>query len=291
MEEKDWLILNTLYLKKNITKAAEQLYISQPALTYRIQQLEKEFGAKIVSRGKTGVEFTPQGEYLVKYAEQMLHELRRTRERILNMNNQVAGTLRLGVSASCARYYLPPLLKSFVRQYTGVEINVKTGWSSDVLSYVQKEDVHLGILRGSHSWSEPSLLLTSEPLCLIANEQVDLHDLPSLPKINYVINDPRLRQDIEKWWMEKFSVPPFITMEVDSIETCVELVNNGMGYGIVPSMSLQNHKSLFVHNLQTKGGMPIMRETSLIYRSSSLELSVVKAFVDFMSSNLENAVG
>ncbi|OXM85515.1 LysR family transcriptional regulator [Paenibacillus rigui] len=291
MEDKDWLILKTLYSKKNITRAAEQLYISQPALTYRVQQLEKEFGAKIVSRGKTGVEFTPQGECLVQYAEQMLHELRRTKERILSMNDQVVGTLRLGVSASFARYYLPPLLKSFVRQYSGVEINVKTGLSSDILSSVQKEEVHLGILRGNHSWSEQSLLLTSEPLCLIAKDRIDLHELPSLPKINYVINDLRLRQNIEKWWMERFSVPPLITMEVDSIETCVELVNSGMGYGIVPHMSLQNHKSLFVHNLQTKSGEPIIRETLLIYRNASLEFSVVKAFVDFMGNNLENVVG
>ncbi|AJY75063.1 LysR family transcriptional regulator [Paenibacillus beijingensis] len=291
MEEKDWLILKTVYQKKNITKAAEQLYISQPALTYRIQQLEKEFGAKIVSRGKTGVEFTPQGECLVNYAEQMLHELRKTKERILNMNDQVVGTLRLGVSGSYARYYLPTLLKSFVSQHNGVEINVRTGWSSQVLSHVQKEEVHIGILRGSHSWSEQSLPLTREPLCLIAKEPIDLNALPSLPKINYVINDPRLRQDIEKWWLERFSSPPLITMEVDSIETCVELVSNGLGYGIVPSISLQNHKSLFVQNLQTKDGGQIIRETLLVYRNTSLELSVVKAFVDFIKSNLENAVG
>lgn len=289
MEEKDWLILKTLYQKKNITKTAEQLFTSQPALTYRIQQLEKEFGAKIVSRGKTGVEFTSQGECLVKYAEQMLHELRRTKERISNMNDEVAGTLRLGVSGSYARYYLPALLKSFVNQHSGVEINVRTGLSSEILSYVQREEVHIGILRGNHSWSEQSLLLAREPLCLASREPIDMQALPGLPKINYVINDTRLRQDIEKWWLERFSLPPLITMEVDSIETCVELISSGLGYGIVPGISLQHHKSLFVEHLKTKDGAPIIRETSLVYRATSLELSVVKAFVGFMKNNLESA--
>lgn len=282
MEEKDWLILKMLHQKRNMTKTAEQLYTSQPALTYRIQQLEKEFGTRIVTRGRKGVEFTAQGEELVKYAENMLHELRKTKELVQNMNDKVAGTLRLGVSGSFARYRLPLLLKQFVDSYPGVEIHVKTGWSSEILGYVQKEDVHIGILRGDHHWTESSIHLAREPFCLVSKNRIDIDSLPGLPRIHYKINDSHLRHTIEKWWLSKFSRPPLITMEVDSVETCVELVNTGLGYAFVPGISLQKQDSLFVLNLQAEDHTPIVRDTWLIYRDVSLQLSAVSAFVDFI---------
>lgn len=95
MDEKDWIMLQCLYEERNITKAAEKLYISQPAMTYRLKQLEKEFGAKIVARGKKGVEFTSQGEYIAKYARNMILQLRNTKEYVRNMDEEVRGILRI----------------------------------------------------------------------------------------------------------------------------------------------------------------------------------------------------
>ncbi|MBP8278617.1 MAG: LysR family transcriptional regulator, partial [Propionivibrio sp.] len=73
MGDKDWRILKTIAEERNLTKAAARLYISQPALTYRLKNMEEEFGAQVVSRVPTGVELTPQGEYLLAYAAEMLH--------------------------------------------------------------------------------------------------------------------------------------------------------------------------------------------------------------------------
>src|SRR4051812_18429961 len=93
LDERDWMVLQALYREKNITKAAQHLYISQPALTNRLQQLEKDFGVKIVNRGRRGVQFTPQGEYLAKSAHEMLLAMQKIRENVLNMEDNVAGTL------------------------------------------------------------------------------------------------------------------------------------------------------------------------------------------------------
>ena len=61
MDEKDWLILKTLYEQSSITKTAATLFISQPALSNRLQQIEDRFGTQIVVRTKKGVQFTPEG--------------------------------------------------------------------------------------------------------------------------------------------------------------------------------------------------------------------------------------
>jgi DNA-binding transcriptional LysR family regulator len=281
MEERDWVILQTLFEEKNITKAAQALHVSQPALTYRLQQLETEFDTKIVFRSKKGVEFTAQGEYLVHYAADMLKRLRNTKEAVKNMESKIQGTLRLGVSSNFARYQLPPLLKKFLAIYPDVEIHLKTGFSSDVSQLIYKEDIHIGIIRGEHSWNEQKLLLAQEPLCLVSKSKIDINQLPSLPRIHYK-TDPSLQSVINQWWQEKFNQPPFITMEVDRIDTCKEMVNNGLGYAIFPKACLTEGDELYHVNLTTEDNKEILRNTWVIYRNMSLELNIIRAFIDFI---------
>ncbi|SDI80586.1 LysR family transcriptional regulator [Paenibacillus naphthalenovorans] len=283
MDEKDFLLLKTLYTEKNISRTAEILYISQPAITYRIQNLEKYFNTPIISRGKKGVEFTAEGECLVKLADQILHEIRKTKEKIQNMGHQVQGTLRLGVSSNFARYRLPALLKRFVRLYPDVEIIVKTGWSTEVMNYLYKDEVHIGIVRGDHHWHEHHYFLYEEPVTIASKEPIHLEDLPTLARINYK-TDSHLKQTIDHWWHKTFHHPPLITMDVDRIDTCVELVKNGLGYAIIPSISLSEIDSLHTIDLYSEENQPISRKTWMTHRHAALELSVVKAFVDFMKS-------
>ncbi len=279
MDEKDWLILQTLAEEKNITKTAERLYISQPALTYRLQQIEKEFETTLVIRGKKGIEFTPQGEYLVNYAKEMLLRAQKTKETIKNMEQKVQGKLRLGTSSNFAHYRLPILLKNFLAEYPDVEINLKTGWSSDVIQLVYKEEVHVGIIRGDYQWPEQKHLLYQEPLYIASKKKFDLDDLPHLPRINYM-TDAHLKQTIDTWWKSRFTVPPLITMEVDKIETCKELVLYGLGYSIFPSICLRPDDGLYTIWLTDE--QLIKRNTWIIYRNTALDLLVVKAFVDFV---------
>lgn len=289
MEEKDWSILTTLYEKKNMTKAAETLYISQPALSYRIKQLEEEFGIRIVFRRKTGVEFTSKGERLVQYAEQMLRELQKTKEWFQSIEAPVSGILRIGVSGGFARYSLGNILAQFAAVYPGVGLVVETGLSPSILHRVQREDVHLGIIRGERHWSEPSILLNREPICLISKNPLKLGDLPFVPRIHYKINDVGLKHAIDKWWQSRFSQAPLITMEVDNMDTCIELVGSGLGYGLIPSISLKNKSDLCVQELRTVENKAISRETWLVYRNYSMELSVVRAFIEHIQQLIISA--
>ena len=70
MTEKDWVLFKTIADEKNITKAAEKLYISQPAITYRIKMMEKEIGAKLLIRTSHGVLLTPEGECFLDYSRE-----------------------------------------------------------------------------------------------------------------------------------------------------------------------------------------------------------------------------
>lgn len=280
MDEKDWLILQTIHKERNITKAAEQLYISQPSLTYRIQQLEKEFSVKILSRRKRGVDFTAEGEYLVEYANRMIHQLRETKDYLNSMEGEVKGALRLAVSQTYARYKLPEILAAFLSQYPRADLKLKTGFSYEVIQMVHKEEANIGIVRDPYDWKGAKILIDKERIFIASNEKIDLEQLPFLPRIDYN-TDPSLRNIIDLWWKENFDLPPAITMEVDIIDTCREMVLNGLGYGILPEICLKGCTDINRWELSFKGEK-LYRKTWLVFNESSLDLSVSKAFIELI---------
>ncbi|OAS89187.1 MULTISPECIES: LysR family transcriptional regulator [Metabacillus] len=281
MDERDWMVLQTLYKEKNITKAAQLLYISQPALTNRLNQLEKEFGVIIVNRGRRGVQFTPQGEYLAKSAQEMLLTIQKIKENVLNMEDRVVGTLRLGVSNFFTDYMLPNLLKLFKDQYPNIEFKVTTNFSSHIAQLIYNQNVHIGIVKGDFIWKDHKHLLFEESICIASKEKIDIHDLPNLPRIDYH-TDTSLKNSIDKWWSENFTQPPLVSIEVDKADTCKKMVINGLGYAILPSLILKDVNDIHIADIKSIDGKPIVRKTWMIYHEDSLKLNIVKAFVDFI---------
>ena len=92
MDQRDCTILQYLSEDLNLTKAAERLYMTQPALTYRIQQIEKEFNTRLIVKTGKGIRFTPEGERVVKFARKMLIDLRNTKDFVENMRKKRKGS-------------------------------------------------------------------------------------------------------------------------------------------------------------------------------------------------------
>jgi DNA-binding transcriptional LysR family regulator len=284
MDEKDWIALRILSEEKNISRASERLYISQPALTYRLKNLEEEFGTRLFFKIKGGIEFTSEGLHLAAYAEEMIKNLQKTKDYMLNMQNEVRGTLRLGVSSNFAQYKLPKLLKGFSTEHPHVQFSVNTGWSTEIMSLLDSSSVQLGILRGNYDWYGTKTLLHKERLCLISKKEINMDRLPQLPFIQYK-TDSSLKNLINGWWNDRFSEPPFVTMETDRQETCKEMVKNDLGIAILPEICLQPSDNLYTYGLSYKNGEPVLRNTWLMYNQDSLQLSTVKHFIDFLNNH------
>ncbi|WP_409300318.1 LysR family transcriptional regulator [Peribacillus sp. SCS-155] len=283
MDEKDWIFLKTLYEEKNLTRAAERLFISQPALSYRLKNIEEEFGVNLFFKTKKGIDFTSEGDYLVKYADDMQRQLQLTKDHMQNMQREVNGTLRLGVSSNFARYRLPEVLKNFSVRFPSVQFSVKTGWSNDIMNLLGSTKVQVGIVRNDYQWKGEKVLLAKESLMLISKKELQFNQIAKMPFIDYS-TDPSLRNLINHWWQEHFSEPPHITMEVDKLETCKEMVKYDLGVAVIPEMSLKESDNLFVLPLLDKKGVPIERTTWLMFDKAFLHLSVVNEFIEFIKA-------
>ncbi|MGG1572522.1 LysR family transcriptional regulator [Fictibacillus sp. NRS-1165] len=301
MDEKDCLILQYLYENANLTKAAERFYMTQPALTYRLRQIEKEFQIVIFSKNGKNMKMTPAGEYLVGYAKRILMDLRGTREYLLNMGNEVQGSLKIGVSSNFGLYNLPSILEYLVNQYPNLHVNVDTGFSTEIVDLLMEGEIDVSIVKGEYNWPDQKYLLSEENICLISKNKLDLHKLPQLPLINrkeptvlmkYKILPIRpLDQSIQCWWNEQFDEPPLITMQLDSYETSKEMVKKGLGYAIIPKVFVKESDDLYCHPLIFKDGQELTRRTWMLYRQSSMQLAAISTFVNYIKEiyKLEHA--
>lgn len=144
-----------------------------------------------------------------------------------------------------------------------------------------KKEISIAIIRGDYHWVEEKFLLSEEPICLVSSKPIEFTELPHLPQISY-LTDSSLEPMIQEWWRDFFSRPPFIPMEVDNMDTCRQMVLHGLGWAILPSIGLGHQPAPFTRELYWRNGKPLLRRTWIMFPTAALELSAVRAFVDFV---------
>lgn len=277
MEEKDCMILLSVYKEQNLGRAAKKLYLTPPALTYRIQQLESRFSVSIIKRNGNQIFFTPEGEQLVNYAKKNLRELQHLKDSLLG----VKGTLRMGVSSIFAFSKLPRILDNFLKNHPDIKTHLNTNFSGQIFQLLISGKIHLAILRGDYEWPDYKHLIREEDLCIVSKGKVNIEDLPQLPciKVNYPASK-NFSHKLENWWFERFNSPSLINTEVNDFQTALELVKKGLGFAIVPKIFLSGYDDLHHQALVTKHGKPVTLSTWLFCTNESAELPLVKKFID-----------
>lgn len=287
MEHKDWLILKTINEERNITKTAERLFISQPALTYRLKGLEKDMGVRILNRHKNGVSLTAQGEYLVKYAEEMIEKLEYVKTYVRDMESHIKGTVRLGVSSVVAKFKMAPLLKSFKKQYPDIKVPLQTGSSTLQLpDMIKNREIDIALLRGDVLWTEKKHVIAEEPMCILFSKPIHIEQLYNFPRIRYEASIiTKSDEQIQQWWQEQTPLPLPNTIKVDSIEACIQMVSYGLGWCVVPKIHITNRNSLHSSPIVWRNGRTMIRKTVMIYRSESLDHQEKRLFIDHVLRN------
>lgn len=289
MEDRDWVIIKMLHEYKNITKAAQALFISQPSLTARIRQIEEELGVKMIYRGSRGIHFTPEGDYLADCAQNMLANIRQIKEQVINMGKDVKGTLRVGASNYLSKYKIPRLLGLFKERYPNVEVNVVTAWSRDICGLLNNQDVHVGFARSDFGWRGEKYILYEEPICIASKQAINMADLPLLPRVDYHTDDS-FKMLIDAWWRDNYSQPPTIGMTVSYLDICKSMVINGLGYAIVPSNLLDGTEAIHKIYIKDITDKLILRQTWMLYQKEIVDLKMVRLFLEFAKTMDFNAI-
>jgi len=278
MNDRDWQILQAVHDTRNVTRAAERLYTSQPALSYRLKRLEAYFGIKLFERDGRTLVFTQEGEHLVRHAQRMLREDTRIREDLARMQRHPHGEIRIGVSSNYAAYRLPRLLAAFQQRHAGASFSLVSGLSQDIFAQLQRDEIHLALVRDSFNWKERRLIVDEDPFYLFSRDAIDFDDLPRLPRIvlDSSAYNSRLLAD---WWNARYVEPPRVAMTVDKIEICMAMVRHGLGYAIVSSIALDDDDRLHRYPITHPDGQQITNKTWLLYRTQSERLPLLEQLI------------
>ncbi|MBS4221455.1 LysR family transcriptional regulator [Lederbergia citrea] len=286
----DLQLLVVLAQELNMRKAAEKLFVSQPALSQRLQNIEKQWGTKLFIRTQKGVLLTPPGEIIIKFANEILENQERVKEEIQELDSEVHGTLKIACASIVGQNWLPKVLKQFVNTYPHAKISLITGWSSEILKNLYEGEVHIGIVRGLTDWKGSKFHLFEDSLYLVDREIRKIEEVMETdrPFIQFK-SDSNYYQEIQNWWHRQFQTVPKRTIVVDQIETCKQMTYNGIGYAILPAITLSgSEKDVYKIPLMDERNKPIKRDTWLLGYESSFELRQVQAFLDIVQEYIKN---
>jgi DNA-binding transcriptional LysR family regulator len=142
-------VFYTVARRLNFTKAAAELFITQPAVTKHIKELESQFKVSLFERsGNKKIILTPAGEILLQHVNQILNIYRELEYDMNLLVQQHTGHLRIGASTTVAQYVIPPVLAQFHKKFKDIHVQLITGNTEEVEQALLSKEIEIGIIEG-----------------------------------------------------------------------------------------------------------------------------------------------
>lgn len=138
----------TVASRLSFTKAATELFITQPAISKHIQELEEQYKIKLFDRNGSKISLTKAGELLLKHTKNIFEIYREIDFDLSALINQQQGMLRLGASTTISQYIIPPLLARFHEKLQDIKVNLLNGNTEQIESALLNKEIEIGIVEG-----------------------------------------------------------------------------------------------------------------------------------------------
>ena len=274
----------------SVSRAAERLYVTQPTLTARLHALERDIGAELFIRTRSGMRLTDAGRAFLPYAERAVRALREGRRAIDETNLGLAGQLVLAAAPAASTYLLPAVLEKFVTRHPRVEISVRTGHSEEVLEMVLKDQVQLGIGRALRHPDVELIPFREEELVLVvAASHTFAHQ--GMASLHEVAEEQLIMFDRGSSYYEitqsaflAAGVPMRGLMELDNIEAAKKMVERGLGVALLPDAAIDRELAAGVLRRVELTGAPSMRRkiVAMRRRDAGEPIGLVAAFLELL---------
>ncbi|KFB68006.1 LysR family transcriptional regulator [Candidatus Accumulibacter vicinus] len=280
----------------SFTKAGETLYMTQPAVTFQIKQLEEHFNTRLFERGGGRISLTPAGDLVLDYAERILGLTKELDVRVAEMTGQMSGSLLVGASTTIAEFMLPPILGEFNVRYPQVRARLTVANSESISNAIAAHTLDIGLIE-SNTNNHPSLqceICGDDELQVVCTPHHPLSkrsdvDARSLLGYDYIAREPGSgTREVTDDYFRACGVDPEklrMLMELSSPESLKGVVATGLGYSIVSRASFEKERQL--GTLVAVPLRPRLKRTlSLVYPKERFRSRVVLTFVDFARNKL-----
>lgn len=274
-------------------RAAEVLYVTQPAVTQQIKALEEEMGARLLDRSGGKVRLTAAGEILLRRAAEAAATLSRAIEEIGSLEGEVRGALRVAASTTIAQYVLPRLLAEFTLQHPGVQLELESANTQRVVEAVVKGEVPIGLIEGPahrqelavERWLEDELVLVVPAGHEWANEEIALSALRSTALL--VREQGSGTREVLEQALKQAGAPisrQQVAMELGSTETLLACIEAGLGVGFASRFALERQRALGTLATVKVQGLRVAREFSVVHARGPKNNGVASAFAAYLTA-------
>jgi DNA-binding transcriptional LysR family regulator len=256
-----------------VSRAAETLFVSQPALTARIQRLEADVGSPLFVRTARGMRLTEAGHAFLPHAVRALDVIAEGRRQVEQIDRRGAGRLAVGAAPAISTYVLPDLLKRFADAHPNVSVSVRTGHSEEVLELVLGQQVELGLTRALRHPEiattpifEERLVLVVEPQHRLARRRaIGIEEISAEQLI--LFDRTSSFHQLTSAWFRGAGVSPAGVMELDNSDAAKKMVQQGFGVALLPQSAVHDElASGALREVRIADAEPVRREIVAIRR-------------------------
>lgn len=244
MELRQLKYFKTLAHELHFNRAAEKLFIVQPALTKQIKDLEEELGVMLFERTKRSVKLTPAGEFFKNRVEHIIRKLEEAKNQVRWVEDGSKGELRIGYVGSCIHTFLPDLLSSLHEKYPNIQTYLNEMTSSAQLLAIQKGELDIAFLRNPPSTQGfQQKLVFSETFSLVLPKNHSISEenfrgIQQLSEENFILptrTDGEIYYQVQTSICEKAGFSPKIAHETVHGHTVLKLVDHHLGITFLPT--------------------------------------------------------
>ena len=287
-------IFYTVAKTGNISKAAKELYISQPAISKSIQKLEESMNCELFRRSSRGVSLTEEGELLYSHVKVAFETLALGEDRLRNSIELGVGHLKIGVSSTLCKYMLLPYLKEFIKLYPHINISITCQSTNDTLKLLEENKIDVGLIGKPESLKNIDFYYLAEIKDIFVATKDYLRNLKArgvkedriLQSSTIMLLDKNnmTRQYIDDYLQENHIVVQD-SIDISSMDLLIEFAKISVGVACVIREFVK--KELADGSLiEIPLGFPIhKREVGFAYKKSVKPSKSLELFVEFYKSH------
>ena len=225
-----------------VTGAARSLYLTQPALTARLNALERDVGARLLIRRRGGVRLTEAGRAFLPYAERALQAIDEGRLVLDELGRGAAGHISVGASPIVSTYALPAILNRFSQTHPAVQVTVRTGHSEEMVQLVKRDEASVALVRGFNDPAIEQLMIYEDELVLVVHADHPIGDVARLTELggeHFVLFDSASSyHELTQALFIDAGITQQGVMELDNVDSAKKMVELGLGIAFLPHVAI-----------------------------------------------------
>ena len=280
----------------NFRLAAEEVLLTQPAVTQQIKALESEFGVALFERAGGHVKLTQAGEALLPYAERLAAISAEAREAVMATTGGTAGRLTVGASQTIGQYFLPRLIAGFLREFPLVEVSVIGGNTQEVLEALAEHRVQVGLIEGPALRQDVNVenFMEDHMVCVVpaGHEWAD-EEIPALALQGATVVTRELGSGSRRIVEHALEMAGVLVRELrvgmtaDSTEGMLSAVEAGLGVGFCSRWAVRNQLALETLRVVHVKGLNLSRMFSIVTMAGPEPTGVAGVFRRFVLERAE----